>query len=303
MFDVIGMGTVAADIIKRVDQLPAVDGFAVIKETSFLPGGSGSNVITQVSRLTAKCAYVAQIGDDQVGDVVFNSLKDEQVDTRYMIVMEGGTTTNTEILVDDSGDKFILLNLGDAFLSLNKTQLDYNMLDEAKVFFTDLLPAGPAIEGLKQAKAKGLKTVVNMQVNLATMTGLGADKKTILEALSYIDVFAPCREGLFDLCETNDIDEAKNYLRKYFKNTLLVTLGGEGSVAFDENDTRTQVPVAQTKVVDTTGAGDSYLGAFIYKYFIDESDIKDSMVFATRCAAITCGGLGARTCPTLSEVS
>jgi sugar/nucleoside kinase (ribokinase family) len=302
MFDVIGLGTVAADIIKRVDKLPAADGFAVIKETTFLPGGSGSNVITQVSRLGGKCAYVAQIGDDNVGDVVKNSLKDENVDTGTMVVLKHGTTINTEIIVDDRGEKFILLSLGDAFLSLKASQVDYGILDGAKVFFTDLLPGEPAIEGLKQAKARGLKTIVNMQVNLATMTGLGVDKDMILQSLKYIDVFAPCREGLYDICDTEDLDQARAYLKPHFDKTLLVTLGSKGSVAFDEKDNMISVEPHPVKVVDTTGAGDSYLGGFIYKYFIDNDNLRGAMKFATRCAAFTCGGLGARSCPALKDV-
>lgn len=302
MFDVVGLGTVAADIIKRVDKLPVADGFAVIKETTFLPGGSGSNVITQVSRLTGECAYIAQIGDDTVGDVVKNSLKDENVDTSAMVVMEHGTTINTEIIVDDQGEKFILLSLGDAFLSLKASQVDYGILDGSKVFFTDLLPGEAAIEGLKQAKAKGLKTIVNMQVNLATMTGFGVDKETILQSLKYIDVFAPCREGLYDICGTEDLDQARSYLKPYFGKILLVTLGGKGSVAFDEADNMISVEPKPVKVVDTTGAGDSYLGGFIYKYFIDGDDLQGAMKFATRCAAFTCEGLGARSCPTLKDV-
>ncbi len=134
MFDVIGMGTVAADIIKRVDKLPSADGFAVIKETNFLPGGSGSNVITQISRLTGKCSYIAQIGDDPIGDVVLNSLRNEKVNTDSMVIKKGGTTISTEIIVDDGGEKFILLNMGDALMSLQETQIDYNIFDNAKVF-------------------------------------------------------------------------------------------------------------------------------------------------------------------------
>ncbi len=302
MFDVVGMGTVAADIIKNVSELPSVDGFAVIKETSFLPGGSGTNVITQVSRLGGMCTYIAQIGDDNIGDVVIRSLKYEHVDTKGMVIKEHGVTTHSEIIVGDNGDKFILLSLGDAFLSLETSNVDYSLLDDAKVFFTDLLPGGPAIEGLKKAKELGLKTIVNMQINLATMTGLGVNKDMILEALPYIDVFAPCREGLYDLCETKDVTQAKDYLREYFNGILLVTLGAQGSVAFDENDIKIAVPVRETNVVDTTGAGDSYLGAFIYKYFIDESGLEEAMDFATKCASFTCEALGARACPTLEEI-
>ena len=302
MFDVVGIGTVAADIIKKVDKLPAADGFAVILETTFLPGGSGSNVITQVSRLSGRCAYIAQVGDDSVGSVVVNSLKDEKVDASWIVVKKQGSTIHTEIVVDSQGEKFILLSLGDSFLSLKPSDVNYGLLDQATVYFTDLLPGEPTIEGLKRAKEKGLRTIVNMQVNLATMTGLGVDKETILKALPYIDVFAPCREGFYDLCGTQDLIQAKEYIRTVFKHTLLVTLGSKGSVAFDEQDQTISVAPQPVKVVDTTGAGDSYLGGFIYKYFIDQSDLKTSMEFATRCAAFTCGGLGARSCPTLKDV-
>jgi sugar/nucleoside kinase (ribokinase family) len=302
MFDVVGLGTVAADIVKRVDKLPAADGFAVILETTFLPGGSGSNVITQISRLGGTCAYIAQVGDDSIGEVVIGSLKDEKVDTSGILIKEKGSTIHTEIVVDQQGEKFILLSLGDSFLSMETSGVNYGLLDQAKVYFTDLLPGGPAIEGLKRAKEKGLNTVVNMQVNLGTMTGLGVNKETILAALPYIDVFAPCREGLFDLCETQDVVEAKDCIRKSFSNTLLVTLGGKGSVAFDKEDRMITVAPHPVKVVDTTGAGDSYLGGFIYKHFIQQSGLQESMEFASRCAAFTCGGLGARSCPTLEDV-
>lgn len=302
MFDVVGLGTVAADIVKRVDQLPAADGFAVILDTTFLPGGSGSNVMTQISRLTGRCAYIAQVGDDSVGEVVINSLKSEGVDTSGFVIKKQGSTIHTEIVVDKHGEKFILLSLGDSFLTLDTGDVNYGLLDLAKVYFTDLLPGGPAIEGLKRAKKQGLATVVNMQVNLATMTGLGVDKATILQALPYIDVFAPCREGLFDLCETQDLLEAKIAMRAVFQKTLLVTLGGKGSVAFDETDQMISVSPYPAKVVDTTGAGDSYLGGFIFQRFLRQSDLKTSMEFASRCAAFTCGGLGARSCPTLKDV-
>lgn len=303
MFDVVGMGTVAVDIVKNVNELPKADGFAIIKDTNFLPGGSGTNVITQASRLNAKCAYIAQIGDDNVGDVVLQSLKDEKVDTQGMVIKENGVTIHTDIILDDTGDKFILLNMGDAFLSLDEKEVDYSLLEGAKVYFTDLLPGGPAISGLKKAKELGLKTIVNMQINLATMTGLGVNKDMILEALSYIDVFAPCREGFYDLCETTDIDKAKDYIRQYFKGTLIVTLGAEGSVAYDEKDNKITVPIQKTKVIDTTGAGDSYLGAFIYKYFVDEDSLKNAMEFATKCASFTCQSLGARACPTHTDIN
>src|SRR5512145_1296526 len=113
--DIVGLGTVAMDIVLEVDALPGEDGFAVIKGRSYLPGGSGTNVIAQAARLGAKAGFVAQIGDDPLGSEIRDSLASEGVDASGLVVKKGGTSLHTEIVVDARGKKFILLDLGDAF--------------------------------------------------------------------------------------------------------------------------------------------------------------------------------------------
>lgn len=300
--DLVGLGTIAMDIVMQVDTLPKEDGFGVIKSTNYFPGGSGTNVIVQASRLGTHCGFIAQTGDDAIGKDIRRSLQDENINIDAMFIKSGGVSLHTNIVVDDEGKKFILLNMGDAFLSLNSSDMDLNYVKSSKVFYTDLLPGEPAIAALKVAREANVKTAFNMQVGLPTMEGFGVSKEVILDTLKYVDVFAPCRDGLYALAGTTDLCECNRFIRKYFNGVLLITLGAEGSVSFDNSSKMIKMPVIKTEVVDTTGAGDSFMGSFIYAYMHKKVELEAAMYFATACAAYTCRGLGARSNPTLSQI-
>jgi len=301
MFDVIGLGTVAMDVFLHVDELPIEDGFASVLKTDYLPGGSGTNVLTQISRLSGKCGYMAQISDDLVGREIKQSMIDEKIDINGLRIVQGATTLHCDIVVDKKGRKFILLNLGNVFDKWTGNDIDLEYFTKAKIFYTDLLPAGPAIEGLKQAKKNNMTTVFNLQMGMNTMKTLGASEQIIFDALEYVDIFAPCLGGFKQLCKTDDFEQAHNYIRNYFKKLLVCTLGDKGSISFEENEDSVFIPAYPADVIDTTGAGDSYLGAFIYSYLIDKKSLRESMKFATSCAAYTCEHVGARMCPNLSQ--
>jgi sugar/nucleoside kinase (ribokinase family) len=299
--DIIGLGTVAMDVIMQVDTLPKEDGFAVVKNKKYLEGGSATNAIVQAARLGAECGFIAQVGDDEIGDAIKAGLEKENVDTSLMVSKKGGVSLHTTIVVGEDGKKFILLNMGDAFLSLQPDDVDYEKIKCAKIFYTDLLPGEPAINALKKAKEAGLKTVLNLQVGIPMMEQFGVPQKVILEALNYVDVFAPCRESFSQLTGTGNYEAGIQSFMKNYKGLLLLTLGSEGSAASDGNQI-TKVPIYNIDVKDTTGAGDSYIGSFIYGYCIQGWDIKKSMEFSTVASALTCTEVGARACPRLSEI-
>lgn len=295
--DVYGLGTLAMDVLMKVDKLPAADGFCIVKSNERQPGGSGTNVIVQLARLGAECGFVGGVGDDGLGKDVLESLRQEKVNTDQMKVMPGKITLHTDIVIDEEGDKFIMLNMGDAFGSLTAEDVDHEVISDAKVFYTDLLPYAPAVSALKAARESGTKTVFNMQVGLGTMEGLGVSREDVLAALEYVDVFAPCQEGLYGLTGTRDLDECVTFLRKYCKGVLLFTLGKKGSAAYDEQNRRFSTDSVTVEAVDTTGAGDSYMGSFIFAYYMRQYDLQKAMRFASVCAGHTCTGLGARFSP------
>ena len=62
------------------------------------------------------------------------------------------------------------------------------------------------------------------------------------------------------------------------------------------------MPAKAIKAIDSTGAGDSFMGAMLYTYLLNGMGLEESMKIATTCSAITCQGLGARSTPTMAEV-
>lgn len=300
--EIVAVATYAMDVLMNVDRLPGEDGFAVVTGNTYMPGGSGTNVLAQAARLGAKCGFMGLLGDDTLGDDILKSLHSEGIDTAAVRRKEGGISLHTDIVVDSEGRKFILLNMGNSFLAYDVDMMDLSYLKEAKIYYTDLLPVAPAMEGLKNARAAGLKTGFNMQLDLMGMEGFGASKEKILESLQYVDLFAPCRNGLYALCGTEDLEACLAYLRPYFKGTLLVTLGSQGSVAFDEHDKRYEQSICPITPVDTTGAGDAYMGGMLYAYLLHEMPLQKAMEFSTVCSAITCQHMGARSGPNLEQV-
>lgn len=300
--EIVSVSTYAMDVIMNVSTLPGEDGFAVVTNNTYLPGGSGTNVMVQAARLGADCGFLALLGKDSIGDDIIKSLKDEGIDTSRILRKENGISLHTDIVVDEEGKKFILLNMGNAFLAYDAKDVDKEYIKQAKVYYTDLLPYGAAYQGLKSAKEAGLKTGFNMQVDLNTMIGFGVGKEAVLESLKYVELFAPCRAGLYQICGTENLDECLKYVRRYFKGTLLVTLGKDGAVAFDENDKKYFQPAKMVKAADTTGVGDSFMGAMLYTYLLNGMSLEESMKIATACSAITCQGLGARSSPTMEMV-
>ena len=302
-YDVWGLGTLAMDVLMKVDALPKEDGFCMVLDNERQPGGSGTNVIVQLARLGAKCGYSGAVGDDGLGQEVISSLEQENVNAENMVMKKGSITLHTDIVIDRKGSKFIMLNMGDAFGSLDAEEAALDQICKSKVFYTDLLPKNAALTALKEAKKAGVTTVFNLQVGLGTMEGLGVSKEEILESLAYVDIFAPCREGLYAITGTEDLDKCRDYLRKYCSGLLLFTLGDQGSAAYLGNEAKLTVPIKKVNTVDTTGAGDSYMGSFIYSYCLQGKELEDSMRFASVCAAHTCTGFGARFSPKLEEVA
>lgn len=302
-YDVWGLGTLAMDVLMKVDALPKEDGFCMVLDNERQPGGSGTNVIVQLARLGAKCSYSGAVGDDGLGQEVISSLEQENVNAENMVMKKGSITLHTDIVIDRNGSKFIMLNMGDAFGSLDAEEAALDQICKSKVFYTDLLPKNAALTALKEAKKAGVTTVFNLQVGLGTMEGLGVSKEEILESLAYVDIFAPCREGLYAITGTEDLDKCRDYLRKYCSGLLLFTLGDQGSAAYMGNEAKLTVPIKKVNTVDTTGAGDSYMGSFIYSYCLQGKELEDSMRFASVCAAHTCTGFGARFSPKLEEVA
>ena len=299
--DITGLGTVAMDVILQVDSLPGEDGFAVVKQKRYLEGGSASNVMVQAARLGAKCGFISQVGDDEIGNAIKNGLEKEGIDTSLMVIKNGGTSLHTNIIVGDDGKKMILLNMGDSFLSMDENDVIYSFINSSKIFYTDLLPGKPAISALKKAKQAGLNTVFNLQVGIPLMEQFGVPLSEIISVLQYVDVFAPCREAFRQMTANEDCLSGMHDFMNNYTGLLVLTMGSEGVAAADGKSIIT-VPAFKVDAVDTTGAGDSFIGAFMYAHLLKKLKLENALRFSSAAASITCKNIGARACPYLKDV-
>ena len=303
MAHVVGLGTLAMDVLIQVDRLPGADGFAVVNDRTPLPGGSGTNVIAQAARLGAECTFLGKVGDDATGQAIIASLREEGVNADSMPVLPGGRSLSTTVVVDSDGQRFILLDLGDAFGTFSAEEVDLAAISGADVFYTDLLPWAAARAGLAAAVRAGVPIVVGMEVDLPTMHGLGVSTDDILSAMALAEVFLPCRDGLTGLAGSSDLEAGLAFLAAQCPGTSIVTLGAAGAIAVTATGERVTVPGVPVTPVDTTGAGDAFAGALLAFRYVDRLEIGEAVRLANAVAAASCTTLGARSGPNRDELS
>ena len=124
-----------------------------------------------------------------------------------------------------------------------------------------------------------------------------------LDMLVDVDVFAPCQEAIRALSGADDIEGQLAFIRRYHHGLVVLTLGERGVVAFDEDDRRYEVAAYDIDPKDTTGAGDSFIGAFMVEYLVRCHALGEALRYATACAALTCTRFGAQSSPDLDEVA
>lgn len=299
----VGLGTVAIDLIGKVDQLPQEDGFCMVEAQQALDGGSCANVMTQIAHLGAPSAFLARLGDDENGAQIVQGLQREGVDTSWVMTKQGGISLTTHIYVDPQGAKTIVMYMGDSLMTIDITDIDLSFLDQCRVLYTDLFPPHACVKVAKEAKKRDVPVVFNLQTGWSLMEKVGANRDLLREMLKCTAVFAPCQAGAYELVGENDPITTIRKIRSEFgfSGVLVLTLGSAGSL-IDYDDSLIEVPAYEVEVKDTTGAGDSYIGSFIYAYYYGGFELERAGHFASAAAALTCTRVGARANPTLEEV-
>lgn len=300
---VIGLGSIAVDYVKKVDRLPVADGFCTVLTQENFHGGSCANVMAQLANLGVKTTMTAKIGDDDTGDTILSGLHLHGISTETMVQKRGGISLSTVIYVDREGSKAIVLQLGDTMLELAEAEIEKDWFRNHGIYYTDLLPVQPALTAMKWAKEFGHTVVVNIQTAFSFLENIGLTRDDLRDHLELVDVFAPCQEAAEELTGSTDIETIAKALRVEFEyqGEIVLTRGSQGS-AIAHGSIIHSIDTHPVNVVDTTGAGDSYIGAYIFARLIQKLPIPEAGSLASKAAALTCTKLGARSSPTISEL-
>ena len=293
-------GVFVADLCFFGNKIPA-KGETVLGNNYIVgPGGKGSNQAIAAARLNGEVNFITKVGNDSHADMAFSLYKEAGVNVDCIIQDPNLSTGVAGIMIDEKGNNAINVFAG-AAAHLQNEDIDKNIevMKKSKIFLTQMeTPDSTTMYALKKAKDNDCLTILNP----------APARKINENDFQLLDFFTPNEtEAEFYLnkkIETNeDIkNSAKEFLNRGVKN-IIITLGEKG-IFFANKDEKYFVDALKLKdeVVDTTGAGDAFNGAFAVA-LANELKYKDALIFANKVAGISTTRLGAASSmPFLTEV-
>ena len=293
------LGSINVDTTYHMDRFPEPGETLQANDKSSAPGGKGANQSVACARSGAKTYHIGMVGADQEGQFMRESMQEDGIDTRFVGIDKMHGTGTAMITLDANGQNDIMV-YGGANQSMTT-----DVLKGTDELFKDIdfiitqfeTPQKVSAEAFKRAKANGVTTILNP----------APAKEIDPELLKYTDVIAPneTESALLTGIEITDEDSMIK-TAEYFKNkgvdNLLITLGSKGVFYSTPND-HGLVPAFKVKPVDTTAAGDTFIGALASQLKTDLSNIADALVYAQRASSLTVQKMGdAPSIPTYDEV-
>ncbi len=263
-------------------------GETVIGESFFVnPGGKGANQAVAISKMGARVEMVGVVGQE-FGRELISSLKDYKVSTKY-VRKNKEISSGTAIIIVQNGDNRIILNPSANF-DFKKADVD-RALKSAKPGDILLTQIEIPIEIVEYALKKG------KQLGMITFLNPAPAAKIADDVFQYIDYFLPnqIEAQLYTEIFPNDLSDAKKCAQKLLKKgvkNVLITLGDKGSYFLNANLEHHSLPY-NVMTVDTTGAGDTYIGTFLTA-IAEKRSIIEAMKIASLAASIMIQRLGAQ---------
>ncbi|MDE2757064.1 MAG: PfkB family carbohydrate kinase [Acidobacteriota bacterium] len=285
MVDVVGLGCCCFDLLGVVPHMPGPDEELRMLETRQQGGGEVATALVTLARLGCSVACAGKVGDDAFGNSIRRELDRYGVDTRNLMVEPGALSQASVVLVDRSTGQRSILACVPTFSELLPSQLPPGLIEQARVLHLDGVHRAAALAAAGRARRAGVPVVLD-----ADVLALEGD---ISEVLRRTDVLIASLAFAGSFAKTEDPDRAIDRLLDYGPSVVVVTLGEQGCRGQAEGQ-RFHHPAFPVEVVDTTGAGDVFHGAYIYG-MLQRWELMKTVEFASAVAAIKCTRLGGRT--------
>ncbi len=284
------------------------------------PGGAPANVAVCIARLGGVTSFIGKIGKDMFGEFLSRTLKDNGVGVSGLRYSKKYNTTLAFVQIDDNGDRsFSFYRNPGADTTLEKGEVDGKLIESSRVFhfgslsLTDEPVRSATLHALDIAEKSGC--VISYDPNLRPLLwkDLEQARSMIVSVLDSVDVLKISKEELGFI--TGEKDPEQGTLSIYNRHaipTILVTMGAEGCFYRTGNATGSAPAMDSGRVVDTTGAGDAFIGGFLYFMTAQPAQkpgwhitlyTQQAVLFANAVASVSVTRRGAiPSMPALSEV-
>ncbi|KAK8391337.1 hypothetical protein O3P69_017147 [Scylla paramamosain] len=280
---VVVVGSCMTDLISYTPRLPQPGETLHGHKFSVGFGGKGANQCVAATRLGANAAMVAMVGDDSFGQNYLENFKNNNVDTSFVRVTKEAATGVAPIVVDDTGENCIIIVAG-ANLKLTSSNVEQaeDVIKDASVLVCqgEITPAA-TLTALRLARSHEVKTLMN---------AAPADPFLDAAIIEHSDIFCVNEIEAEVLTKLKvktrkDAEQAAESLLKRGCKSVIITLGGDGAV-YSTAEGHTHIAAETVTPVDTTGAGDAFVGALAY-YLAYHSHLAMAEMLQRSCQVAT----------------
>lgn len=296
MTDIIVIGSLNADLVVRAPRFPAPGETIQGEDLAIIPGGKGANQAVAAARLGANVAMIGRVGADSFGISLIENLKQNHVDATRVVRDASAATGTAVIVVDSHGQNSIVLSPG-ANAKIKPADVEpASFLDPSLLLLQLEIPTETVLRAARLAKKSGLRILLNP----------APAKQLPDELIKLADFIIPNETELSLLTKqaVSDMKSAEAAARSLVTReaqTVIVTLGANGALIVNKDGAK-RIPSFKVKAVDTTAAGDAFIGGLAIALLGSQS-LEDAVQYASACGALAVMKFGAQpSLPTADEV-
>lgn len=274
----------------NVDKILNVDRFVKPGETLHLQnaqkiygGGKGANQALATARSNAQTTFISKIGTEGDADFMLEDFEEAHMNTDYIMTTDTAQTGQAFITIDANGQNTILV-YGGANMELNDKDVNKaaDAIAEADYIIAQLeVPVPAIISAFTIARENNVTTILNpapaseLSKDLLTLTDIIVPNETEAELLSGIAV-----------TDRASMHQNAEYFLSLGMKVVIITLGEQGTYYATANSAGL-IPSFKVKAIDTTAAGDTFIGAFTSRLNMTDFNIEESITYANKAASLT----------------
>jgi ribokinase len=281
---VVVVGSINLDMVVTADRLPVPGETVLGGRFALHDGGKGANQAVAAARAGARVSIIGAVGSDANGARAIAALEAEGIDVTHVRQVAGEATGVAFIAVGPRGENQIVVAPG-ANAEVQLDDADRRLIAEADAVLASLeIPMPAVVDALRAAHAAGVPSILNP----APAHALPA------EVLALGPILTPNEHELVVAIGNDQTDSALDELAARHAGPIVVTQGAAGALLADGTRRVHFEGLAPDRVVDTTGAGDTFCGVLAAS-LAESASLDEAIVRANAAAAISVTAAGART--------
>jgi len=298
--DLVGIGSMVVDLIYRVPRISSADEKLILEHHSDgdllkrVVGGVTLNHLAWASILGLKVGIFGKQADDELGRFLRDGM--DRYHLERHITLDGSASSFASIFVDQSGARAIYMSPA-ATSETTATDIcrsHSSFIRRAKILSTEVsqLPLDAVVAALEVAREGAALTILDLDVPRSDALNTLGTTEDFDRALKTASILKPSKAAAVELTGLSDSLAAARALKEKYGCRAVVITDGERGCAFSSENVDLRRPAYSVGVIDTTGAGDAFLGGFIAGIHYNLA-AEDALRLANACGAACCELTGA----------